>query len=125
MGTLAQTLGKSITIDVLGMSVEVKQLSINDLFDCMRQAFREFEERPKPIDEMAQEAIETGRIPITSVAIIIKRACKSLDESDVEALLSGKNYTHALKIASAAMGNEASDEGGAAKKAEAPTPETR
>ena len=125
MGTLAQTLGRQVSVEVGGMTIDIKQLSIDDIFECMREAFAKFEERDKPIDQMAQEAIETGRIPLTSVSILITRACPALDDDDVNVLLSGGNMDHALKIAAAAMGNELAEDAPAQEKGGTPKKKRR
>jgi len=115
MGTLAKTLGVDASVDVGGMRVAVKQLCIDELFAVMREAFLAFDEREKPVDIMAQEAIETGKIPLTSVSILIAKACPDLDEDDVKTLLSGRNIEKALEIAAVAMGNEVADSDEASK----------
>jgi len=106
MGTLAKTLGKCMMVDVGGMSVSVKPLSLNEMFDCLCEAFKAFEDLGKPIHEAAQEAIETGKIPLPSLSLLINAACKDLDADDISVLLSGSNMQHAIKIAAVAMGNE-------------------
>ena len=114
MGTLAETLGSTRTVSVSGMQIEVKQLCLSDLFDCMREAFRGFDSPPESVDAAAQEAIESGKIPLTAIPLLIAKACDALDEYDVAALTSTGNLGHANKVAAVAMGlTEEPSEGGA------------
>jgi hypothetical protein len=106
MGTLADTLGQCKMVPVGDMKVSVKPLSVNQMFDCLCEAFKSFEDLGKPIHEAAQEAIETGKIPLPSLSLLMKAACKDLDDDDISVLLSGSNMPHAIKIAAVAMGNE-------------------
>jgi len=106
MGTLAQTLGKDLTVTVEGCKIAVRQLSIDELYDCMREGFHRFETPPENIDEAAQSAIETGRTPLPALSIIIAKACPTLDADDVAALMSTGNLDKAYEVAAASMGLE-------------------
>lgn len=111
MGTLAKTLGKSITVDVKGCKVSVSQLSLDALFDCIREGFTRFSNPPERIDEAAEKAIETGRIPLTALSVIVSRSCKDLDEEDVATIMGADNMKYAYEIAAASMGYESSNDG--------------
>ena len=120
MGTLADTLGGSKTVTVKGMQIEVDQLCLDDLFDCMREAFRRFDTPPESVDNAAQEAIESGRIPLTATPLLIAKACAGLDADDIKVLTGTGNLDQANKVAAVAMGlsdeTDADDDGNAGEE---------
>jgi len=106
MGSLAKALGKSFAVTVGGIDIAVNQLPLDDLFDCMKEAFRQFDTPPASIDNAAQIAIETGKVPLKALPVLIAKACPTLDADDLAVLTQTGNLDTALLIVAASMGED-------------------
>jgi len=106
MGALAKALRKPQTVKILGVDVSIKMLSIDELFESVVESADGLDLDGKTPQQFAQEAIETGRMPLRSFGIILGKACKDLDHDDIMALTAQKDYRDALKVIAIAMGED-------------------